>query len=60
MTWPEFKKTWLISQAFGDSMWGKIKKDSQYQLHLEQFQAILIEFDPIAALNEDVLVTIIF
>lgn len=41
------------SRAFVDSIWSKLKKDSQYQLekvqdwavHLEYLQSILLEFD---------------
>ena len=50
------------SQAFVDSYWGKIKKDSQYQLkkvlnwaiHLEYVQAILQEFDLVATPNKEI------
>ena len=57
MTWPEFKKflqkNLNDSRAFVDSIWKKVKRDSQYQeesvqdwaAHLEYLQSILIEFD---------------
>ena len=57
MTWPEFKeffrKNLGNSRAFVDSVWKKVKRDSQYQdklvqdwaAHLEYLQSILIEFD---------------
>ena len=65
ITWEEFK-TFLCrslgdSQAFVDSYWAKIKRDSQYQqedvldwaVYLEQLQAVLQEFDSVAAPNKD-------
>ena len=57
MTWAKFKdflwKNLGDSKAFVDSIWKKIKRDSQYQdesvqdwaAHLEYLQSILIEFD---------------
>ena len=47
-----------------DSYWGKIKRDSQYQLeevlnwatHLEHLQAVLQEFDPTATPNEETII----
>ena len=57
MTWPEFKdflqKNLGNSKAFVDSVWKKVKCNSQYQdksvqdwaTHLEYLQSILIEFD---------------
>ena len=57
MTWSEFKdflrKNLGDSRAFVDSIWKKVKRDSQYQdksvqdwaAHLEYLQSILIEFD---------------
>ena len=57
MTWVEFKdflrKNLGDSRAFVDSIWKKVKRDSQYQdesvqdwaAHLEYLQSILIEFD---------------
>ena len=47
-----------------DTYWGKIKRDSQYQLeevfdwtaHLEHLQAVLREFDPAAASNEEIMI----
>ena len=68
VTWDEFKpflrRSLGDSRAFVDSYWGKIKRDSQYQLeevldwaaHLEHLQAVLREFDPVAAPNEDILI----
>ena len=68
ITWEMFK-TFLCqslgdSQAFIDSYWAKIKKDSQYQqedvldwaTHLEHLQAVLQEFDSIAAPNKDTII----
>ena len=58
MTWQEFKnflqKNLEDSRSFVDSIWSKIKRDSQYPhksvydwtAHLEYLQSILIEFDP--------------
>ena len=57
MTWPKFKeflwKNFDDSIGFVDSIWKKVKSDSQYQIklvqdwaaHLEYLQSILIEFD---------------
>ena len=57
MTWPEFQKfLWKNlgdSKAFVDSVWKKVKRNSQYQdkliqdwaAQLEYFQSILIEFN---------------
>ena len=57
MTWPEFKEFFQEnlgnSKAFVDSVWKKVKRNSQYQnklvqdwaAHLKYFQSILIEFD---------------
>ena len=57
MTWPEFKeflqKYFGDFRAFVDSVWKKVKRDSQYQdklaqdsaAYLEYLQSILIEFD---------------
>ena len=47
-----------------DAYWGKIKKDSQYQLeevldwaaYLEHLQAVLREFDPAATLNKETMI----
>ena len=47
-----------------NAYWGKIKRDSQYQLeevldwtaHLEHLQAVLREFDPAAAPNEEIMI----
>ena len=59
ITWSEFKvflrKHLGSSQAFIDGIWSKFRRDSQYQLeetrdwasHLQHFQSILSEFDPI-------------
>ena len=64
ITWVEFKaflqKNLGESKSFVNSIWKKLKKDSQYQLeeiydwasHLKHLQSILIEFDPIAAPTE--------
>ena len=48
------------SKSFVDSIWKKLKRDSQYQLeevynwasHFKHFQSILMEFDPAAAPTE--------
>ena len=47
-----------------DIYWGKIKKDSQYQLeevldwaaHLEYLQAVFLEFDLAATLNKEIMI----
>ena len=52
------------SKSFVNSIWKKLKRDSQYQLeevydwasHLEHLQSILIEFDPLAAPTESTMV----
>ena len=52
------------SKSFIDSIWRKLKRDSQYQLkevydwasHLEHLQSILMEFDPAAAPTESTMV----
>ena len=52
------------SKSFVDSIWKKLKKDSQYQLeevydwasHLEHLQSILIEFGPVATPTESTMV----
>ena len=52
------------SKSFVDSIWKKLKRDSQYQLeevydwasHLKHLQSILIEFDPVAAPTESTMV----
>ena len=61
VTWDEFKaflrRSLGDSQAFVDTYWGKLKRDSQHQqeevldwaAHLEHLQAVLREFDPDAA-----------
>ena len=68
ITWTEFKaflrKNLGESKSFVDSIWKKLKKDSQYQLeevydwasHLKYLQSILIEFDPLAAPTESTMV----
>ncbi len=68
ISWEEFKaflqKALGDSRNFVDSYWMKIKRDSQYQLeevldwaaHLEPLQAVLKEFVPTAALNEETLI----
>ena len=67
LTWDEFKaflrKSLGESTAFVNSIWSKIKRDSQYQQeevqdwasHLEHLQSILLEFDTRCAPTEDVL-----
>ena len=68
VTWDEFK-TFLRrslgdSQVFVDAYWGKIKRDSQYQLeevldwaaHLEHLQVVLQEFDPATTPNEEIMI----
>ena len=66
--WDEFKAFlhWSLSnsQVFVDTYWGKIKRDSQYQLegvfdwaaHLEHLLAVLQEFDPAATSNEKIII----
>ena len=52
------------SKSFVDSIWKKLKRDSQYQLeevynwvsHLEHLQSILMEFDPAATPTESIMV----
>ena len=68
VTWDEFKaflrRSLGDSQAFVDAYWGKIKRDSQYQLeevldwtaHLEHLQAVLREFDPATAPNKEIMI----
>ena len=68
ITLEEFKNffCWSLrnSQAFVNSYWVKIKIDSYYQqenvldwaTHLEHLQAVLREFDAVAALNEDIII----
>ena len=68
ITWEEFK-TFLCQslgdfRAFVNSYWAKIKKDSQYQqenvldwaIYLEYLQAVLQEFDSVAAPNKDTMI----
>ena len=67
LTWDKFKaflrKSLGESTAFVNSIWSKIKRDSQYQQeevqdwasHLEHLQSILLEFDTRCAPTEDVL-----
>ena len=64
ITWVEFKaflrKNLRESRSFVDSIWSKLKRDSQYQLeevlewaaHLKHLQSILTEFDSIGAPTE--------
>ena len=66
--WNEFKaflqQSLDDSQAFVDTYWGKIKRDSQYQLekvldwtaHLEHLQVVFREFDPATALNKEIMI----
>ena len=68
LTWVEFKaflrKSLGDSRTFVDSFWRRIKRDAQYQqedvmdwaAHLEHLQAVLKEFDPLAAPNKEVLI----
>ena len=68
LTWEEFKAflRWSLgeSQAFVDSIWRTVRRDSQYQqeevidwaAHLEHLQTVLKEFDPAAAPTEEVLI----
>ena len=68
ITWIEFKaflrKNLGESKLFVDSIWRKLKKDSQYQLeegydwvsHLEHLQLILLEYDPYAAPTEVIMI----
>ena len=68
ITWTEFKaflrKNLGESKSFVDSIWRKLKRDSQYELkkvynwasHLEHFQSILMKFDPAAASTESTMV----
>ena len=68
MTWVEFRDFFLKnlgdSRDFVDSIWKKIKRDSQYQdksvqdlaAHLEYLQYILIEFDPECAPEEGIMI----
>ena len=68
MTWVKFKdflrKNLRDSRAFADSIWKKVKRNSQYQdklvqdwaAHLEYLQSILIEFDPECAPEEDTMI----
>ena len=67
LTWDKFKaflrKSLGESTAFVNSIWSKIKRDSQYQQeevqdwtsHLEHLQSILLEFDTRCTPTEDVL-----
>ena len=68
VTWDEFKAFLHCSlgdsQAFVDTYWGKLKRDSQYQqeefldwaAYLKHLQAVLQEFDPGAAPNERIMI----
>ena len=68
ITWTEFKvflrKNLRESKSFVDSIWRKLKRDSQYQLeevydwasYLEHLRSILMEFDPAAAPTESIMV----
>lgn len=68
LTCSEFKtflcKSLSNSRAFVDNIWGKIKRDSQYQqkdiqdwaAHLEYLQAILVKFDADGALGKAALI----
>lgn len=64
ITWVEFKAFLRMnlgeSRSFVNSIWSKLKRDSQYQLeevlewaaHLEHLQSILTEFDSVGAPRE--------
>ena len=68
MTWAEFKdflqRNLEDSRAFVDSIWKKVKRDSQYQgksvqdwaAHLKYLQSILIKFDPECATEEGMII----
>ena len=68
ITWAKFKhflqKNLGDSRAFVDSIWKKIKRNSQYQdklvqdfaVYLEYLQSILIEFDPKCAPEEGTMI----
>ena len=68
MTWVKFKdflrKNLRDSRAFVDSIWKKVKRDSQYQdesvqdwaAHLEYLQSTLIEFDSECAPEEGTII----
>ena len=68
MTWVKFKnflwKKLGDSKAFIDSIWKKVKRDSQYQdksvqdwaTHLEYLQSILIELDSEYAPEKDTMI----
>ena len=68
MTWVKFKdflqKNLRDSKAFIDTIWKKVKRDSQYQdksvhdwaPHLEYLQSILIEYNPECALEEGIMI----
>ena len=68
VTWDEFKaflrRSLGDSQAFVDTYWGKLKRDSQHQqeevldwaAHLEHLQAVFREFNLGAAPNERIMI----
>ena len=68
LTWDEFKsflrRSLGDSQAFVDTYWEKIKRDSQYQLekvfdwaaYQEDLQAVLREFDLATIPNEEIMI----
>ena len=68
ITWTKFKvflqKNLRESKSFVNSIWRKLKRDSQYELeevydwasHLEHLQFILIKFDPATAPTESTIV----
>ena len=68
ITWTEFKaflqENLRESKSFVNSIWKKLKRDSQYQLeevydwasHLKHLQSILIKFDPLAVPTESTMV----
>ena len=59
-----FRKDFVSSQAFIDSIWNKFRRDSQFQLekardwasYFQDLQSILLEFDLIRTLNELIMI----
>ena len=68
ITWTKFKaflwKNLGESKSFVDSIWKKLKKDSQYQLeklydgisYLKHLESILIKFDLVATFTESTMI----
>ena len=66
--WDEFKAFFCQSldesQVFVDTYWGKIKRNSQYQLekvfdwaaYLEHLQVVFQEFDPATTPNKEIMI----